>query len=55
MPLQEIKFEVWCAVSATTILGPILYSDTINSGMYIRKIVTGFIESLSDVGRDVVF
>jgi len=47
MPLHD-KVGVWCALSATRIIGTILFLDTINSEGYSRQAPTQFVFSLSD-------
>jgi hypothetical protein len=38
IPLHSIKTPVWCAVSATRIIGPVFYHETMNSDWYISNI-----------------
>jgi hypothetical protein len=36
---QILTFGMWCAIGATSIMGPFCYSDTLISEIYIGKIV----------------
>jgi hypothetical protein len=41
VPLHDLKIGVWLNMSASRILGPVFYADTINSERYVRHSATG--------------
>lgn len=47
-PLHPEKVGVWCAVSATRIVGPIFYDTKVNTAVYGR-IFNTFVEQLDDI------
>jgi hypothetical protein len=42
VPLHDVKVGVWYTVNAKLIIGPIFYTETINSYRYVRLILTDF-------------
>ena len=55
VPLHGVQVGVWCAMSATRIIGPIFFSETLNSHRYVTQILTPFFERLSDYERTYAF
>ena len=45
---NEQKVGVWCAISASRIVGPIFYEGTINSERYIAQILRPFFSELTE-------
>jgi hypothetical protein len=48
VPLHDVKFEVWCAISAHRIHGPVFFQETINSERYVRVILNPFFRELTE-------
>ena len=55
-PLHSEKIGVWVAMSATRIVGPIFFNETINADRYCSIILTPFLNDLrADEQRDAFF
>jgi hypothetical protein len=53
MLLHDTKVDVWCAaISATRIIRPTLFSDTVNSKRYVGQILAPCFENLSDEEKE---
>jgi hypothetical protein len=52
---MTLKVEVWCIVSATRIIGPVLFLDTVNSERCFGQILIQIFEKLSDDKKDYRF
>ena len=48
VPQHDRKIGVWCAITSHRIIGPIFFTDTVNSQRYIEDIITPFTEKLTD-------
>jgi len=46
VPLYDAEFGIWCVLSATTVMGPVFFSDVINSERYVGQILASFFENL---------
>jgi hypothetical protein len=44
--LPDLKVRFWRAVSARTIIGPIIFDETLNSKSYVRLILSSFFNHL---------
>jgi hypothetical protein len=42
LPLHDEKIGVWCAISASRIIGHIFYNDTLNGARYVNKTQSQF-------------
>lgn len=51
VPLHDVKVGVWCAISASRVIGPIFFEDTINSNRYIEQILEPFAAELTPQER----
>jgi hypothetical protein len=47
-PLHDIKVDVWCAVSARRVIGPIFFEDTVNSDRYVSDILEPFFQDVTE-------
>jgi hypothetical protein len=45
LPLHDENTDVWCAISAHRIIGPIFYDDIVNSARYVNNILIHFLPS----------
>jgi hypothetical protein len=48
VPLHDQKTGVWCAITASRIVGPIFFENIINSERYVTDILRPFFESIKD-------
>jgi hypothetical protein len=48
VPLHDQKICVWCAITASRIVGPIFFENTINSERYVTDILRPFFESITE-------
>jgi hypothetical protein len=44
--LQNLKVRFWCAVSAWTVIGPVVFDRTLNSESYLRLLLSPFFDYL---------
>jgi hypothetical protein len=42
VPLHNQKIGVWCAITASLIVGPIFFENTVNSERYVTDILRPF-------------
>jgi hypothetical protein len=49
--LHPVKLGVWCAVSATRIVGPMFFNETVNCKRYVQVIFGQFIPELTQEER----
>jgi hypothetical protein len=54
VPLHNQKIGVWCAVSASRIIGPIFFDTTVNTGTYLQ-IFENFYSQLTENERQQCF
>ena len=52
-PLYDEKIGVWCAISRSRIIGPIFFTETINSDCYIKDVLKPFLTKLSDTEKRI--
>jgi hypothetical protein len=48
VPLHNQKIGVWCAITASRIVGPIIFENTINSEWYVSDILRPFSDSITE-------
>jgi hypothetical protein len=48
VPLHDQKIGVWCAITASRIVGPIFFENTINSERYVTDILGPFFDSITE-------
>jgi hypothetical protein len=48
VPLHDQKIGVWCAITASRIVGPIYFDNTINSERYVTDILRPFFHSITE-------
>jgi hypothetical protein len=48
VPLHDQKIGVWCAITASRIVGPIFFYNTINSELYVIEILRPFFHSITE-------
>jgi inhibitor of nuclear factor kappa-B kinase subunit alpha len=53
MPLHSDKVTVWCAMSSRGIIGPYVFSDTVNSDRYISLLNNKFLPELRKRSTDI--
>jgi hypothetical protein len=54
MPLYDVKFGLWCAVSATKIK-PTVFYESADSRRYVTDVITPLFEYVSDYERNYSF
>jgi hypothetical protein len=48
VPLHDQKIGVWFAITASQIVGPIFFENTINSEWYVTDILRPFFGSITE-------
>jgi hypothetical protein len=46
-PLHDVNVDVWFAMNAKQIIGPILYEETIDDDRYVKLVLTEFFTRLT--------
>jgi hypothetical protein len=54
VPLHDRKIGVWCSITASQIVGPIFFENTINSERYVTDILRPFLRALQKKKRHMV-
>jgi hypothetical protein len=55
MPLHDVKFGVWCGISATRIIGPTVFSEFVDSHRDVTQNMTPLFEYDFDYERTYSF
>jgi hypothetical protein len=51
LPLHDKRIGVWCVISASRIIGPIFYDDTVNAARYMNNILSPLFTELTEEER----
>ena len=46
MPLHSVKLTIWCAISSHGVIGPYVFTDTVNSERYLSLLKNKFVPAL---------